>query len=202
MTGSVSFIPVTKENNALKVSGNFFNSSTTRSPLVSKPNKSHDIIIAPTNSMLNTKLNQNLINNNGNNMNVYNELAKQLKNNKAVFRNSGYHTTNSMEKTKSEFKMPNNFNQVNSSVEPKATLLITNNKLNNGEKITSLGITKTTKDNSMSSTMRMTKINNTNEIDGPEELHLFYVNIFHNNKKLAYKFENSSIKNEEVFSEL
>jgi hypothetical protein len=40
-----------------------------------------------------------------------------------------------------------------------------------------------------------------NEIEGPEELHLFYVNIYHNNKKLAYKFDKSSFRADEIGSE-
>jgi hypothetical protein len=61
--------------------------------------------------------------------------------------------------------------------------------------------TKTTKDNSIvinnNSSQASLKIsnfmskvvNNADNIEGPEELHLFYVNIFKNNKKLAIKFD-------------
>jgi hypothetical protein len=76
------------------------------------------------------------------------------------------------------------------------------------DKVT-LGMTKTTKDISCtsantSSTLRMMKESYSkfsavsNDIEGPEELHLFYVNIYQNNKKLVYKFEGSNSKSEDI----
>jgi hypothetical protein len=73
----------------------------------------------------------------------------------------------------------------------------------------SLGMTKTTKDISStsantSSTLRMMRESYSkfsavsNDIEGPEELHLFYVNIYQNNKKLVYKFEGSNAKSEDM----
>lgn len=45
------------------------------------------------------------------------------------------------------------------------------------------------------------KTNNPNDIEGPELLHFFYVNILHQNKKLAYKFENCPEENSVIMHE-
>ena len=58
----------------------------------------------------------------------------------------------------------------------------------------STGMTKTTKDNTLGS-MKMSsnssfKVKNNVDIEGPEELHSFYVGLIQQNKNLAFKFEN------------
>lgn len=58
----------------------------------------------------------------------------------------------------------------------------------------SAGMTKTTKDNTLG-TMRATNTSirikkNNIDIEGPEELHSFYVGLIQQNKSLAFKFEN------------
>lgn len=247
-----------------------FSKPTSRSP-INKPNRTTDIIIqtkqensmnansANTHTNISTKTNvlQSSLNAN-NNVNVYNELAKKLKNNKGIIKNKGYFTTNSNDKSNNEVSnlktsisgstnlkiLKTNIKEYSSNLDGNKN--VTQNSLNqssnynsafnsalnsamntatkfqptkeffNKEKITTLGITnKTTKDISTSgntsSTLRMFKetngttrfsTNTTSDIEGPEELHMFYVNIYQNNKKLAFKFEGSNTKFDEINYEL
>jgi hypothetical protein len=249
-------------------SPNIFSNSTSRSP-INKPNRTTDMIIQTkqevstnstntnTHTNISTKTNvlQSSLNAN-NNVNIYNELAKKLKSNKGMFRNKGYFTTNSTEKSNNEvsnlktsisgnttnlkilksnnrdyssnldgLKSPQQnslnqssnynsaFNSALNSAMNTATKFHPTKEFFSKDKITTLGMTnKTTKDISTSgntsSTLRMFKETTRfstatpTDIEGPEELHMFYVNIYQNNKKLAFKFEGSNVKFDEINYEL
>lgn len=126
---------------------------------------------------------------------AYSELAKQLKNNKT--------TTSSVNNTSrlkanyytSEKIMDNNFKfkSTDTPANP-ITNKPTSSKVNSRANLNSTtGFTKTTKDNSIAS-LKMSYNNSFKmknlEIESPEELHIFYVSMFQQNKSLAFKFEN------------
>ena len=56
---------------------------------------------------------------------------------------------------------------------------------------------KSTKDSSFKH-LNNSSIKVKNDIEGPEELHMFYVNILQQNKSLAYKFEN--FEDDDIYS--
>jgi hypothetical protein len=99
----------------------------------------------------------------------YLDLAKKLRNNKILegnnFSNNCTHTNNSGK---------NKDNKIE-------------NKLNIHARSISTFAIKSTKDSSFK--MLNNSFKAKNEIDGPEDLHLFYVNILQQNKELAFKFE-------------
>jgi hypothetical protein len=116
--------------------------------------------------------------NRGKNINVnYLDLAKKLRNNKKIeinYSTNCIHTNNS-----SKAKEGGNVSNINKQPEI--------NKLNAHARSTST-FGKSTKDSSFKMLNGSFKVKN--EIDGPEDLHAFYVNILQQNKILAYKFEN------------
>jgi hypothetical protein len=139
---------------------------------------------------------------------VYNELAKQLKINKNYISKTNWNFSSNNSENNLEFN--NNLKQMKSfnNSESVNTFHI-DNLLQNSNRISSnierniteriftqnlIVTNKTTKDTN-SSTLKLLScsLNKANDIEGPEELHYFYVNIFNNNKKLAYKFERTCL---------
>lgn len=161
-----------------------------------------------------------------NNMNqMYSELARQLKVNKSTsVRNNKpiNHTADNMNEIISN-KSGNNMFSMNllKSYNKSFSQLDMNNiehKEREKERIysgiergrsesllSSMGLTKTTKDSSLNGT-KIAHVSNilskANEIDSPEELHYFYVTILQQNKKLAYKFEKNCISNDLLGEEI
>jgi len=108
---------------------------------------------------------------------VYSELAKQLKTKKIQSKNI---PNSYLIKTKqiNNYNYTTNLKDINKSQ---------NNK-NNLDAKSTVNL-KSTKDSSFKH-LNNSLIKNKNEIEGPEELHMFYVNILQQNKSLKYKFEN------------
>jgi hypothetical protein len=99
------------------------------------------------------------------NINInYIDLAKRLRNNKNLNSSNNYLNTNGSNKAKE--------------------------RKNNHARSISTFCVKSTKDNSFK---MMTSSFKARDIEGPEDLHFFYVNIHQQNKNLAYKFENEDL---------
>ena len=75
-----------------------------------------------------------------------------------------------------------------------------NHSFNNMNNVTNSNVKSTNKISTASSITKIVPNNQTvklNEIDSPEELQYFYVNLFKQNKNLAYRFENLNFSDEE-----
>jgi hypothetical protein len=139
---------------------------------------------------------------------VYNELAKQLKINKNYITKTNWNFSSN--KSENNLEMNNNLKSMKSFNNSQSTntfhfdnLLQHSNRISSNiersitERINTPNLivtNKTTKDTN-SSTLKLLScsLNKANDIEGPEELHYFYVNIYNNNKKLAYKFEKTCL---------
>lgn len=141
-----------------------------------------------------------LFNSNSNMKLAYSELAKQLKNNKQE-RNKNSDIINNtveLESTKHVANKSNNLSNYNEHS------MVSNINIANmtAEKIKNYTTNnKTTKDSNNTGTnissVRMNiSMKKGEQMEGPEDLHFFYVNIFHNNKRLPFLFEKNSNSNE------
>jgi hypothetical protein len=123
---------------------------------------------------------------------AYSELAKQLKTSKSFKDQNVNGGQNSFNVNNGKFKSVNYNLLKSSSIANERN--ISSNIRTNLINCTSTGMTKTTKDNSMASLKISTTSTSVKkaklDFEGPEELHLFYINLHQQNKHLAFKFEN------------